>query len=476
MIKASRIRQMFTASAVSGMKRIEEIETPAYTLAVSNRFMRYQQLSIVSPHVSIPLHKTALSISQGAHFECEDEAVEKEWNEWADKIGFQTKLNTLVRLFIRDGTYCGIVTPTKDGDMTFDPLLMATITIWPKGYNPLNGKSAKPTTGGGEGDVDTLLLMGPPETVVVNEGTPNKDILKKYAVEDIIYGAFCPHDYIITDIKGRSTWGMYGISLLESIEDIIGKYQIIIDGYSSFVRKYGQGRLHVDFHALEELLINNQVDEATELMEDMVFTIGALKENEDIVTIGADIKPLTLSGNISVTDFKESLESDIHVGLLQSGLTMGDTEGTTYSSGYVAEDDRLLTLEAIQAEIIHIVNEQIIPKRLLLKKTLGVKVKLVCNEISKQQVPLAEMIQAYINDIVEFNEVRKEIGYEPLEEQPDNGANPALEAAKNPPVTGIGSGNGLGAGNQPDPKKTSQQQAARKQQTKNEKPAAKTLK
>jgi hypothetical protein len=122
------------------------------------------------------------------------------------------------------------------------------------------------------------------------------------------------------------------------------------------------------------------------------------------------------------------LENDIEVGLMQSPITMGKGEGSTYASGYVSESDRLLTLEGLQEEFASMINDQVIKPRAL---KLGADellwqddIYLVFDEISEPNIPLADLINAYIQDIMDYNEVREMIDMKPRDVQPDNGVNP----------------------------------------------------
>ncbi|AKB25113.1 hypothetical protein MSMTP_1644 [Methanosarcina sp. MTP4] len=68
-------------------------------------------------------------------------------------------------------------------------------------------------------------------------------------------------------------------------------------------------------------------------------------------------------------EFKKSLQTDIQVGLLQSPLIMGDTKGTIYAAGHVAEVDRLAVLEGLQKIIRNIANDAINKRLALTNKT-----------------------------------------------------------------------------------------------------------
>lgn len=389
---------------------------------VDNRFIYYEQMSLMSPHVFVPLHKTSLTICKKYRFESKsgNTKLVKDFENWGRRINLASKLRTLVRLTCRNGTYVARWEDDKSAPevMSFEPLMMSKTTIIPEGFNP-----DKPDT---EGD---LILTTPIERFIVNEGNSNKKAVKEYKPEDVVYIALYPFDYMQKDIKDRNTYGIYGISLFESITDVFHKYMDVIEGFATYVKKYGQGRYHINYYALEEMLKNGDVQEAIDTLAIMKDEHQTIMANDDIISAGCKITTLDSNGSsLTVTDFKKSLENDIEVGLMQSPITMGKGEGSTYASGYVSESDRLLTLEGLQEEFASMINDQVIKPRAL---KLGADellwqddIYLVFDEISEPNIPLADLINAYIQDIMDYNEVREMIDMKPRDVQPDNGVNP----------------------------------------------------
>jgi hypothetical protein len=353
--------------AASGLERKEEMErVGAYKdihTESGNRFRMLQQLSLTTPHVFIPLLKLSLSLVKGVRFESEkgteNDALKKDFEKWAKRINFQNQVQTISRLLVRDGTFCALPTGKPDGsDLSIQPFLMEHVTLLPKGVKP--------------GVVDNTILLQPPiETLVVDEGgaapegteiTPKE---QTYPFKNVIYGAFCPWDYVIMDWKNRQTFGMYGISLLEPIRDTTYKYLELVEGYCKYIKKYGIGRYHIDYTVLEEIIKEGDVDAALDALQKLSDKHKYIKENEDIVGVGFKVKELNTGGsNINVVQFKQSMEKDIQIGLLQQPLTMGMAEGTTFAAGYVSESDRMVALEGMQMLIQNIINQGIIDLRL----------------------------------------------------------------------------------------------------------------
>lgn len=415
-------RQLFVASG--DLRRTNRSTTVGGYAGVDieNKYVHYEQMSLMSPRIFIPLHKTALTICKRYRFESKNGNTKlvEYFENWARRINLDNKLRTAVRLTCRNGTYVAFWDDQPEENIGFEPLMMSKTTIIPKGFNPdkPSGKSAE------------VVLTTPIDYFLVNEGNSDKNLVMKYKPEQVIYIALYPFDYSQKDIKGRVTFGLYGNSLLESVSDIFDKYMDVIEGFANYVKKYGQGRYHIDYYVLEEMLKAGQVEEAQALLLKMRDEHTTLQANDDIISAGCKINTIdSNSSSLTVTDFKHSLENDIEVGLMQSPLTMGRGEGSTYASGYVSESERLLTLEGLQQEFVNQINDQIIKPRAIANGADELlwqdDIRLVFEEISEPNIPLADLITAYIQDILTLNEVREFIDMKPTEEVINNGVNPA---------------------------------------------------
>lgn len=412
------LRKSRAATTIGGFENID----------TDNRFVYYEQMSLMSPHIFVPIHKTALTICKNYRFESPSgkEELVKEFTTWGRRINLDSKLRTLVRLVCRNGTYVALWDKTKKDPlyMTFEPLIMSKTTILPKGYNPDN----PPPEGG-------IILTTPIALFVVNEGDEDKKKVFKYKPEDVIYIALFPYDYMQKDIKGRDTFGLYGISLLESVMDIFNKYMDVVEGYAKFIKKYGQGRYHINYTALEDSLAEGDVEGVIAAIEKLKIIHEDIQENEDIISTGCEIKTIDMgSSSLTVDGFKRSLENDIEVGLMQSPITMGKGEGSTYASGYIAESERLLTLEGLQREVVNLINEQVIKPRALAlgmdEETWQDDIQIVMDEISEPNIPLTELTEAYVQDLITRDELREFIDMKPAEEEINNGVNPVKAQAE----------------------------------------------
>lgn len=379
-----------------------------------NRFVRYQQLYTITPHTFMAIQKLGLSLVKNYRFEGKKNLV-KNFENWGESIDFSNKLQTMARLALINGTYVALIIDKKTGiendiqEIDFQPLLMSKVTLLPDNIEP--------------GTTPSDIIMPPVTRVIVNEG----DIVneKIYRKDNCFIYSRCPRDKVQEDSLGRETYGIYGISLFDSIEEILYKYINLVDGYTNYIKKYGIGRYFIDYTLLAELVKDGQLEleDALDVMQELAYTNSEIKENEDIVGIGFGIKQLDSGGsNINVVDMKNSLETDIQVGLFQSPVTMGRSQGSTFASAYVSEDDRLLALEGIQKSIEAALNAPngIIGKRLEMMGKKPGDIKIVFSELSTPKITEQGYYNALLVDAVTKDEFRKFMGLPKLMPKSEN--------------------------------------------------------
>jgi hypothetical protein len=151
--------------------------------------------------------------------------------------------------------------------------------------------------------------------------------------------------------------------------------------------------------------------EAKEILESTIASLRRLGPNEDIVSGGVDAKTLA-SGQVSNIDtLKQSLETDIHIGLLQAPLSMGKAEGTTYASGYMSEEDRYIVLESIQNIYINTLQQEIIDRQLKELEYPAGEVKVVVDKLDQPYVDFRTLTEAFMNDAITVEEYREKLGF-----------------------------------------------------------------
>lgn len=359
----------------------------------TNRFRYYQQLTSASPYVSVPLNKLGMMIPKGLSLDAKP-ALLKEFNRWAQKTLLIEQVSTMTRLFCRDGILIG--RPNGDPEKFYlYPALMSQTSILPENVKP----KAKPTE-----------IMQPPDgSVWINEGLKGQAEVK---IDELIIGRNNAWDYVQEDIRKRETYGLYGASLLDPLEMSIRNLLNINKGYVNFVKRYGMGRYHYDHIMLEKLAEKGIItpEDAITYHDEWLEDNKNLSENEDISAVGLKINAIDAKGSLDVMNFKESLETEIQLGLFQSPLTMGKASGTTYASSYLVEEDRLIVLEGVQTAIKNLTQEFI--NRRLLK--MGKQEDLVTvnfEELSRIKLTASEVQEMYNTGVVERDEFRKWGGF-----------------------------------------------------------------
>ena len=354
----------------------------------NNRFRYYQQLVSSSPYVSVALNKLGLMLTKGLYFDGKKTVV-KEFETWSRKTNFLEQAATIARHLCRDGIYIARPAKTPDNFQLY-PLLMPYTTLLPAGVKPK--------------ETPKSIMQPPAVQVVVNEGNSQQELIEP---SDLVMGSYNAWDYVQEDVRGRETFGFYGSSLLDPIELSIRNLLNINKGYVSFVKRYGMGRYHYD-HVMLQKLVEADIlspEEAGELHDEWLEDNKNLSENEDISAVGLKITPIDAHGSLDVLAFKESLETEIQLGLFQSPLTMGKASGTTYAAGYLVEEDRLVVLEGLQKIVENIANNAISRRLELLHKSPD-SVTVHFEELSKIKLTAGEVQEMYNTGVIEKEEYR----------------------------------------------------------------------
>jgi len=387
-------------AAISGIRnRYDEDnhEVGANILETANRYRRYQQLALIDPYVSTSLLKLGLTIGRGFETYVEDGGA-REAKElvdgWAAEVNLDMAVASIGRLLARDGTVV-LYMPRKGDTITaLQPLPMQYATLLPRGMKP------KQATG--------QVLKGEVELAVLNEsGTPTTFSRDEFALFRLNH-----EGTLMADILGRQALGIYGVSLLEPIDRTIKHRLDILEGYTRAIRRYGIGRLHIDYKAVESLIEQGRYEEAKGIMDKVKLSMEQLEQNEDIVGAGFEVKPITTGQSIDIVGIKESLERDIAVGLLQDELTTGKASGSTFASSYVAQTDRILVLQSIQRQIRRVLEREVIGRQCELWG-LEPSVKLKFDELVKPKRELRDMLKLYLNGVLTESELRESVGLAP---------------------------------------------------------------
>jgi len=371
-----------------------------YHIDNKNNFTRWHDLALINPHVFQSILKLGFVLTKGLKF-VGDEGAVKAIEEWSAKTGFVNRMQNIARMLVQYGTVV-LYMPNIE---TLEILPMEYTTLLPEGIQP--------------GERPNYIMKGNIDKVVLNESTsPSLTKQTVLDIKDCIIFRIFNDGYKFKDNLNRWTYGMYGVSLLQSIELQLKNLMDVNKYYAKAVKRYGIGsRLFFNFLMLEELAKAGKKKLADDILSKVVDAQKNIKANQDIIGYGFDVKELkTLQGTSNdITTYKESLETDIQVGLLQSPLTMGRSAGSTYAAGRVAEEDRRMVLSAIQNNIKGRIEVDMLPKVL---KKLGfenVDVQVQFDTIEYRDYELRDMLEAYISGVVTEDEVREEIGLPPKE-------------------------------------------------------------
>lgn len=387
-----------------------------FRITNKNPFEKYAQLSIISPHVFIPLIKIGLGTVSGLKLEVvegvgNDKTLEQ-MNGWAEFITLSNKIHNIARCTIRDGTTItslGREVIKKDATSTLDlpKDSITTIDVLPMQYMTVLTEAES------RSDTNTKhLIKGTPDRALLHEEkkTTDKGLVLFEREEFALFRLF-NEGYFMKDILGRETYGIYGASLLESIDRSLKGLMDLTEGFSAYMRRYGINRLLINLPYVEQLYKEERWAEAKTVLEEMIASTQKMKAHEDFISGGAEVSPVQTGAVPSVRDMKESFESDVQVGLLQSPLTMGKSVGTTYASGYLAETDRMVMLESIQHIILQAVQNDIINPQLEAFSAKPNSIIITANDLTNPQIDNQTLTDSRINGDITEGEYRARMGF-----------------------------------------------------------------
>jgi len=247
------------------------------------------------------------------------------------------------------------------------------------------------------GSVDNnLLIHGIVDKIVHNEEETGQII---YERDDVALFRIWDGANYFTDIKGRNTFGIWGASMVPEIETPLKSLMNASYYYDEFIKRYGMGRLHIDMKLLSELYKDDKIskDLADDAQEAEAAAFQEIKANEDIITIGEDVKMIDVQNAFDITTFFEFREKQIDRALLQSDVASGSVGSAWTSSGSQVSDQELLSLQSLRDSFYGtLLNEIVIPHL----ENLNVST----NDISIYAEPLSE-IQVIHRDLIEMQEI-----------------------------------------------------------------------
>ncbi len=397
--KSNEDHQEVAASAMGSIQARDDTGNytryGAFEVDNTNIFTKYREMSVIHPYVSQSLIKLGLTLTKGFEVVCKDERVQEMLDDWIDQSDIRNKIQNIARLTVQNGT-CATYITKKKNLITLDILPMEYVTLLPKGIQV--------------GSVPQTLLKGEIDRVVINErpSTEGTTVLKS---NEVAVFRFFHEGYLFEDILGRKTYGLYGMSLLDPIDRPLKNLMDILDYYVKSIRRYGTGRLWIDFHLLEELARQGKKKMADNILKDAIAAQQNIKANEDILGYGFKVNEITGSAkDFDIVGIKKSLETDIQVGLMQSPLTMGESKGSTYAAGKVAEQDRIFVLKSMQEVLARTFERDVLDKYLRMNGIENAEVEVRFAELERRDVDTKDLIEAYATGLIERDEFRRSIG------------------------------------------------------------------
>lgn len=206
-----------------------------------------------------------------------------------------------------------------------------------------------------------LLIHGEIDRIVHGESTPGQIIYERG--DAALFRIWDGANYF-NDIKGRSTFGIYGASMVPDIENPLKSMMNASYYYDEFIKRYGMGRLHIDMRMVSEMYKDNTInrEKSASALEAEAAALQNIKANEDIVSIGEDVKMLDVQNAFDITTFFEFREKQIDRGLLQSDVAGGNVGNEWTSSGNPVNDQELKTLQSMRDTFFStLLNEIVIP-------------------------------------------------------------------------------------------------------------------
>lgn len=395
--------KLFAAVEPLTRKNTSAKKGPYINFDEDNRFTLQQQLSSCNPYVTTSLNKFGISLTKGMKFDGKSKKIVKDLELYSKKNNFINQIQSIGRILAIHGTYIAKPVSKVGGDgFRLNPLLMSHTTILPGGFAP--GSTSDDVLQPGEDPEDL--------TFCIYEKEADKRIM--YNFDEVVYCTYNEHDGVQKDILKRDTYGLYGTSLLTPIIPSIQNLLDLNEGFVSYVKKYGNGRYVINLRALEEAVKQGIITptQASAAVTEFSESHKNLSENEDLVGAGLEVTTPDPKGSLDISKFKESLETEIMLGLLQSPLTMGKAAGTTYASSYMVEEDRMLVLECFQ-KILESATNQAINFWLKAHGKTEDSVWVTFDELSKPVLDFNTLLEMANTGKITDEELRERAGFTP---------------------------------------------------------------
>lgn len=353
-----------TSSTTNRNRALDSDVYGGLKITYANHFEKLQYIPLVNDRLGVGLIKQGLKLAKGYRLTVDPKIVQDESRQ-AEILAIckdlDQDLNT-DELFcdagfqiLRDGNIPQLTTGEPgEGITDVEFLPMDITTFLPKTVKPGSGVKDK------EELKNLGLVKGPVTQVVVNEslgkeGWDLHDLTIKDEIPRVTLMRLAYRGHKCMDIYGRQTSGIYGMSLVGLLDKTVKQYEDINWGFSKAIGRYGYGRHIYNDRLLEELIKNGKTSPkaAARLVKQMAATFKKMGPEEDIVGVGIEGQPLSLSisSDGGILNTKESFERDIAYGILETEASSNKAAGTTFASSRTADKEAIRVLGSAQRMI-----------------------------------------------------------------------------------------------------------------------------
>lgn len=389
------------AAAITGQPDAREAGETAYyglyKLNTSNAFTGYYGIArgLKNGQVMRGFKNIALKITSGARIVGDEKDAEK-IEALTQELNFSTLLQDVVRSTCEMGT---TVTEKSDKGEFITPQIL------PMRYITLLTDRETP------GTTTDKLVHGMVTQVIINESDDaNQHVYKRDEVGLFrIWGG--GNEFI--DIKGRHTDGIYGESMTLGLETPLKSLLNSSYYYDLFVKRYGMGRLHINMKLLADMLKDKEITTtaATKSRDDTTAALQKIGANEDIISMGEEIKMIESKQGFDIMPFISWREKQINRTLLQSDVGAGDVGSSWTSAGTAVSAQDYDTYNSLRDTFFEMFMEEIIVPRLEYHNLNPKSISITATPFLKVDVPYRDLIEMYDRGNVTEGEVRTRAGF-----------------------------------------------------------------
>ncbi|RLD17474.1 MAG: hypothetical protein DRI69_12180 [Bacteroidetes bacterium] len=387
-----------------------------YKLDTTNIFTKYSGIArdMKNGQVMRGFKNIALKITNGAKIiiEGDDESIIAD--AMMKALDFSSLLQNVVRSTCEMGTCVVSLKDVNGVSITPQILPMTYITLLTEHETV--------------GEVEEHLVKGTVDKVVFGESSDNQIV---YNTSDVALFRIWSSDMMLTDIRGRQTYGIYGESMTIGVETPLKSQMNAAYSYDAFIARYGSGRLLHNFTLLAEMLKDKSITVAAaqKTIDDDAAAGQRIGANEDIYGTGKEVSMLESKTGFDIVPYLEFRGMQINRALLQSDVGAGDVGSSWTSAGTAVSAQELVALQSLRETFFRSFIEGVIAPWLEMSQEFSIDIDTItidAEPLSQVPVPYQVLTDWVDRGILDEREVRVRGGFTP--DPPDS-----LEAEITPP-------------------------------------------